>query len=236
MTVYLPGRAGSRRRRRKMLRRIAFVRRNRCSVLLAMLCALIVLSPLIAGSTIGGAVLVSALVSILVVALWALRVRRGLLWSAGLLGFVAVDAVAMRGFAESVFAHVSTAAMSVTMVIVTVALLKYVLDWHVITVDKVFGAISAYVLVALTFASLFALLQVVEPHAFAHNETDSHLSWMDMMYFSFTVLTSTGFGEITPRTGMARSLIILEQIVGVMYVAFLVARLANLYGSQRAPK
>ena len=43
-------------------------------------------------------------------------------------------------------------------------------------------------------------------------------------------------GEITPRTGMARSLIILEQIVGVMYVAFLVARLANLYGSNRAPK
>ena len=46
---------------------------------------------------------------------------------------------------------------------------------------------------------------------------------------SFTVLTSTGFGEITPATRMARSLIIIEQVLGVMYVAFLIARLANLY-------
>ncbi len=50
-----------------------------------------------------------------------------------------------------------------------------------------------------------------------------------MMYFSFTVLTSTGFGEITPVSKMARSLIIIEQVLGVMYVAFLIARLANLY-------
>jgi hypothetical protein len=49
------------------------------------------------------------------------------------------------------------------------------------------------------------------------------------MYFSFTVLTSTGFGEITPAIGLTRSLIVLEQVLGVMYVAFLIARLANLY-------
>ena len=49
------------------------------------------------------------------------------------------------------------------------------------------------------------------------------------MYFSFTVLTSTGFGEITPVTKMARAVIVIEQVLGVMYVAFLVARLANLY-------
>ena len=227
MTTDAPVSAGSRgwNKRRAILRRIAFARRNRCSVLLAMLCTLIVLSPLVA-----------ALVSILVVALWALRVRRRAVLSAAILGFIAVDAVALRGIGGSLVVNISIVAMTVTLMIVTVALLKYVLDWHVITVDKVFGAISAYVLIAFTFASLFALLQVFEPHAFAYNEPDSHLSWVDLMYFSFTVLTSTGFGEITPRTGMARSFIILEQIVGVMYVAFLVARLANLYGLNRAPK
>jgi hypothetical protein len=52
------------------------------------------------------------------------------------------------------------------------------------------------------------------------------------MYFSFTVLTSTGFGEITPVTGMARALIVIEQVLGVMYVAFLIARLANRYGTK----
>jgi hypothetical protein len=53
------------------------------------------------------------------------------------------------------------------------------------------------------------------------------------MYFSFTVLTSTGFGEITPTTHQARSLIVVEQVLGVMYVAFLIARLANLYQERR---
>ncbi len=238
MTIGVPVPAGSGKlnRNRRILRRIAYVRRNRCSVLLGMLCLLIILSPLIGGSSVGGVVLVAALVSILVVALWALRVRRKAVFSAALLGFIAVDAVALRGIGGSLLVNVSIVAMTVTLVMVTIALLRYVLDWHVITVDKVFGAISAYVLIAFTFASLFSLLQVFEPNAFANSEPDGHLSWVDMMYFSFTVLTSTGFGEITPRTGMARSLIILEQIVGVMYVAFLVARLANLYGLNRAPK
>jgi len=59
----------------------------------------------------------------------------------------------------------------------------------------------------------------------------NQLDWSAMMYFSFTVLTSTGFGEITPVTRMARALIVIEQVVGVMYVAFLIARLANLYGT-----
>jgi len=46
------------------------------------------------------------------------------------------------------------------------------------------------------------------------------------------VLTSTGFGEITPISRLARSVVIIEQIMGVMYVAFLIARLTELYPSR----
>lgn len=98
-----------------------------------------------------------------------------------------------------------------------------------------FGAVDAYVLIGFTFASLYALLELVQPNAF-HSSVPGmggKLSWVELMYFSFTVLTSTGFGEITPATNMARSLIVIEQVLGVMYVAFLVARLVNLYGQGR---
>jgi hypothetical protein len=84
---------------------------------------------------------------------------------------------------------------------------------------------------------LFSLLQLVQPTAFyvaAANDPDGHLDWSGLMYFSFTVLTSTGFGEITPTTHQARSLIVVEQVLGVMYVAFLIARLANMYQDQRS--
>jgi hypothetical protein len=40
--------------------------------------------------------------------------------------------------------------------------------------------------------------------------------WATLMYFSFTTLTSTGFGDITPVTRMARALIVIEQVLGVM--------------------
>ncbi len=90
---------------------------------------------------------------------------------------------------------------------VTVALLRCVLDRRPITTDKVFGAVAAYILIALSSASLFGVLQIFEPHAFnaavAHGP-DGRLNWSDMMYFSFTVLTSTGFGEITPASPFAR--------------------------------
>ena len=46
---------------------------------------------------------------------------------------------------------------------ITVALLRYVLDRRPITTDKVFGAVAAYILIALSFASLFGFLQVFEP-------------------------------------------------------------------------
>ena len=58
-----------------------------------------------------------------------------------------------------------------------------------------------------------------------------------MLFFSFTTLTSTGYGEIVPTAGHAQSLAILEQLAGVFYVAILIARLAGLYqpGASRRP-
>jgi len=131
---------------------------------------------------------------------------------------------------------VALAAAATCIGTVTVALLRCVLDRRPITTDKVFGAVAAYILIALSSASLFGVLQIFEPHAFnaavAHGP-DGRLNWSDMMYFSFTVLTSTGFGEITPASPFARAVIVIEQMLGAMYVAFLIARLANMYGTQR---
>ena len=134
---------------------------------------------------------------------------------------------------SSPLAYGSTAAFTAVSVVV---LLLYIMNPRPITADKVFAAVSAYVLIAVLFATLFSLMQVNQPHAFhvqLVHEPDGHLDWSALMYFSFTVLTSTGFGEITPATHQARSLIVIEQVLGVMYVAFLIARLANMYQDQR---
>ena len=221
---------------RPLLRRIAFLRRNRCGALVVALCLFILFNPVLADSSSGRIVLSIALIGIMVLAVWAIRGRR-LMAAVVSLALVAMASLGTEIVAGHTVRPLSFAATAAMIGAVTVALLYYVLDWRKITPDKVFAAVSAYVLIAITFASLFSLLQVVQPRAFhvaALHEPDGHLGWHDMMYFSFTVLTSTGFGEITPVTNTARSLIVIEQVLGVMYVAFLVARLANLYG--KAPQ
>jgi hypothetical protein len=223
--------------RRRLLRRVAYVRRNRCSALVAMLCLFILINPVLAGSMIGATMLVTSLFTILILAVWALRVQRPFVWALGLFAFISIDALIADRLGGETWLRPLTLGTAVAFIgAVTVALLRYVLDRRPITTDKVFGAVAAYILIALSFASLFGLLQIFEAHAFhaviAHGP-DGRLSWADLMYFSFTVLTSTGFGEITPATPMARALIVIEQVLGVMYVAFLIARLANMYGSPR---
>jgi hypothetical protein len=221
---------------RSLLRRVAFARRNRCSVLLGCLILLILLQPILRDSRVGALALVLGLLGSLVVALWALRVRH-LRWIAlAAVAVVAAEAVALGDPTDAGVSAAALAGAGVFLGSVTIALLRYVLNWRAITLDKVFGAISAYILIAFTFASFFALLRRAQPEAFlvtyAHGPGET-LRWADMMYFAFTVLTSTGFGEIVPRTDAARSLVVIEQVLGVMYVAFLVARLANLYGQRR---
>ena len=225
---------------RRLLRRIAYMRRNRCSALLGGLLAFILVQPLVADSPVGSVFLALGTLGILLLALWALRARRRTLLIVGILALLTLHGVAADRFGEHWLRPATLLVTAAFMGSVTAALLYYVLDSHPITTDKVFGAVAAYVLIAFTFSCLFGLLQQVQPHAF-HASTvhapSEHLDWATLMYFSFTVLTSTGFGEITPVTKMARALIVIEQVLGVMYVAFLIARLANLYrnGGKHAP-
>jgi hypothetical protein len=220
-------------RRHPWLHRLAWLRRNRCSLLLVSLCVMILANPMFGSSAMGPKALSLMLLAVLVVATWALRMGRTTMRAVIVLAVVAATVIVSVPYDTHWMRPVANGVMALFTGVVTIALLRYVLDPHLINTDKVFGAVAAYVLIAISFACLFLAMQYIEGKAFHINEVndpDGLMSWSDAMYFSFTVLTSTGFGEITPVTDMARSLIVIEQVLGVMYVAFLVARLANLYG------
>lgn len=108
-------------------------------------------------------------------------------------------------------------------------LLHYVLHRDVMTGDKLYGAVSAYILIAVLWANLHGVLQYVYPGAYAFGGTPKALDMSDLIYFSFTALTTAGFGDITPVLIQSRFLTILEMVTGVMYVAILIARLTGVY-------
>jgi hypothetical protein len=116
-------------------------------------------------------------------------------------------------------------------------LLAYVLRDEVVTLDELFAIACVYVLMALLWASAFALVVHFDPHAIFINPTndlDGRTTWADLVYFSMTTLTSTGYGEITPVSPPARALAMLLQLFGVLFVAILIARLTGLYALRRS--
>jgi Ion channel len=98
--------------------------------------------------------------------------------------------------------------------------------------ETIFGALCIYLLVGFSFASLFHLVSVLRPAAFYF---DPHANFhtvpdrLDFIYYSFGTLTSLGAPGITPVSAHARSLTIVEAILGVLFLAVLVSRLMDAY-------
>jgi hypothetical protein len=116
----------------------------------------------------------------------------------------------------------------------TAQLLAYVFRRDVMTADKLYGAAAAYLLAGALWAYLYAIVQYFYPGALvAGGQAAATLNPYDFVYFSFTVLPSTGFGDIVPVLPPARALVLLEQVVGVLFVAILIARLAGIFPPRR---
>ena len=113
--------------------------------------------------------------------------------------------------------------------IVMVYLLLYVFQPKVMTGDKLFGAAAAYLMIGVVWAFLYSLVGYFYPKSFMVLGTPGRLDFPDALYFSITVLTSTGFGDITPLTRQAKGVCMVEQITGALFVAILIARLAGVY-------
>ena len=110
-----------------------------------------------------------------------------------------------------------------------VHLLHYVLRRDMMTADKLYGAVAAYIMVAIMWAFLYGVLQYFYPGAYALHGVIKILDMSELIFFSFTALTTAGFGDMTPALIQSRFLTILEMVTGVMYVAILIARLTGVY-------
>lgn len=116
-------------------------------------------------------------------------------------------------------------------------LLAYVLRDSNVTLDELFAATCTYVLIALVFACVYSSVELLAPGSFAIPPAQGPESrFWDLVYFSFTALTSTGFGDIHPLAREARAVVIVEQVCGVMFVAILIARLTGMNLARRGAR
>lgn len=123
----------------------------------------------------------------------------------------------------------SSAIEAVLYVYAAGALIAYMLADHEITRDEIWAIGATFTLLAWAFAYAYTVCQAVEPESFtaAVNAQDPR-SWIELLFLSFTTLTSTGLGDVIPIRPFARSLVMIEQCLGLAYIAMLVSRVIGL--------
>jgi hypothetical protein len=108
-------------------------------------------------------------------------------------------------------------------------LLAYMLADHEITRDELFAVGATFTLVAWGFAYVFVVLQAIAPQSFtAAVHPNEDRTWVELLFMSFTNLSSTGLSDVVPIRPFARSVVMLEQVAGVAYIAMVVSRLVGL--------
>ena len=92
--------------------------------------------------------------------------------------------------------------------------------------EHVYAALSAYLLAGVFFGNFYWTLEQIWPGTFAFAGGFSPNS---AIYFSFVTLATLGYGDIVPRSDVARGLAIVEGVGGQLFLAVLIARLVSLY-------
>jgi len=95
-----------------------------------------------------------------------------------------------------------------------------------VTYHRIEGSIVVYLLVGLIFNYIFHVVYLFAGPSSFNNISGSNLK--EFLYFSFTSLTTMGYGDITPVHSLARSLANFEALIGQLYPAILIARLVTM--------
>lgn len=108
-------------------------------------------------------------------------------------------------------------------------LIRYMFKDREVTPDELFATGATFTVVAWAFAYIFVAVQLVWPGSFtAAVDPTAVRTWMELLFLSFTTLTSTGLSDVVPVLPHARAVVMIEQVAGLMYVALVISRIVGL--------
>lgn len=181
-----------------------------------------------AGAFLGG---LTSLV-LLVAGVYAVRAHRVV--------FSVASALALASAVASVAAYlrgrrgdpVVEASFTLFYAFTTVVIFIEVVRTRRVVSGTLYGIVCVYLLLGITFGTLYDFVETISPGSFAYTVEipgEDAIGWRQLIYFSFMTLTTIGYGDIRPATSEAQSLAIVEGVVGVLYVAVLIARIVGIY-------
>jgi hypothetical protein len=208
---------------------LQFARREPSAILLAMQLLGVLLYPFMEGSEVGRALFSVFGIAILGLVVLAVRSMRGLTRVTLLLAAPATVLLLIQAATRSDdLLPYSSGLEALLYLYAAGALIAYMLADHVISRDELWAVGATFTLVAWAFAYVFVVVQAVEPGSFTAHSGAGERTWMELLYMSFTTLTSVGLSDVVPVKPFARSAVMIEELAGLGYVAVLVSRIIGL--------
>ena len=203
-------------------------------LLLILLLLIFILSPFVGPYYYGPTILNIIAAVILLSATYAVSARKGFLFFG--LSLTAISVVLTFWLAAKPMHWLIIASHGTLVILIgffAIAILGYVLRSGKVTVDKIYGAVCVYLLFGYTWSFAYSLIEEVQPGSFTALTTidarDIVSRVMQMRYFSFVTLTGVGYGDIVPHTQLARTMALLEAMLGQFYLVALIGRLVGLH-------
>jgi len=209
---------------------LALAKREPSALLLAAQLAAVLAYPFMTDNAVGRSLFSVFGIAILGLVVLAVRSTPGLNWVTILLGIPATVLLVIQAVTQSeeLLAY-SSAFESLLYFYAAGAMIAYMLADQRVTRDELFAIGATFTLVAWAFAYAYLVCQAVDPGSFtAAVDGDEQRTWMDLLFLSFTTLSSTGLGDIVPVRPFARGLVMLEMVAGLAYVTIVVSRLVAL--------
>ena len=199
---------------------------RRYTILFYTLVFTILASPVAAASGLSGAVIELLLAVSLLVAVMPTATTgktRSLLLAVMIALWLARPITAWLGHPR--LSEVTLSAWTFIGLFAAAAALRFAMRGTKVDAEHLFAALSAYLLAGLYFGLLYWALERIHPGSIVA----TNFSRTGAIYYSFVTLATIGYGDIVPRTDVARALAIVEGVGGQLFLAVLVARLLSLY-------
>jgi energy-converting hydrogenase Eha subunit C len=114
----------------------------------------------------------------------------------------------------------------------TITIFVHLLKSREVTSEILFAAVCVYLLIGLTWGALYVFIELVAPGSFVDTSDEIAITSPRFLFFSYITLTTVGYGTLIPVTDQARSIALLEAVIGQLYLAIMVARLVGLHISK----
>jgi hypothetical protein len=207
-------------------------RRNRDLITLGWLISIILIFPYFEGTAFGEMLLVILISALLLSALYSVSDRPSQVAAGFLLAVPTLLCAWTEFFVPSDDIWVALLlSLTVFLSYITLSILHRVFKAKEVTLVEMIRAVTSYIMIGLAFGMVYLLVEALSPDSFQFTYGTTNIQ--SLIYFSFGALSTAGFGDITAISPVARSLVIIEMLIGVMYMAVLIGLLVNAHYSAR---